>query len=196
MIAADDNDNLQLDNPYGSVSSREDYERLHANTENAINETLSDNDDDDDSEEFISGSEDETTQKLFTVKKSTIKLDDGEDIDSFMQNKTKVHAFIKAYQKQDELWDTTRPPRLVNRCKKKRLQCCEMICKELAENQILLTTGDVEKCIKYIRVRYIRDVRIRYKQKQNKDKDYKPLWFYEALEFLRPTFRFVKEVGF
>lgn len=144
--------------------------------------------DDDIEEEYL----DEV--KTPPIKKSKVKMDDGLDIDEFMQNKMKVIVFITSYQKQDELWDSTRPPKLVNRCRKKRDECLKTICDELEKMQIQMTTKDVEKCIKYMRVRYIREVRIRMNYIKNKDKDYKPLWFYDQLEFLKPTLTFIQEV--
>lgn len=146
-------------------------------------------DDEEEEEEFL----DEV--KKPPIKKSKVKMDYGLDIDEFMKNKVKVTLFIKSYQKQPELWDATRPPKLVNRCRKKREECLKQICDELEQKgQIQMTTKDVEKCIKYMRVRYIREVRIRMNYIKNKD--YKPLWFYDQLEFLKPTLSFIQEVSF
>ncbi|XP_075155483.1 uncharacterized protein LOC142228844 [Haematobia irritans] len=138
--------------------------------------------------------DDDDGSKPSPAKKSKVKLDVGLDIDEFMNNKLGVLAFIAAYQKQDELWDSTRPPKLVNRCRKKRDECLKHICQEIQELNIPMTIRDAEKCIKYMRVRYIRDVRIRMQYIKNKDKDYKPLWFYDHLEFLKPTLSFIQEL--
>lgn len=132
--------------------------------------------------------------KKIPVKKTNIKMDFDRDIDEFMQNKEKVLQFIASYQKQDELWDATRPPKLVNRCRKKREECLKSICKEMENVCIQMTTKDAEKCIKYMRVRYIREVRIRTNCIKNKEKDFKPLWFHDHLDFLKPTLRFIQEV--
>ncbi|XP_073828455.1 uncharacterized protein [Musca autumnalis] len=138
--------------------------------------------------------DDDDELKPSPAKKSKVKLDDGLDIDEFMNNRESVIAFIVAYQKQDELWDATRPPKLVNRCRKKRDECLKQICQELKQVNVPMTIRDAEKCIKYMRVRYIRDVRIRMNYTKNKDKDYKPLWFYDHLEFLKPTLGFIQEL--
>lgn len=151
--------------------------------------------DDDEDKEFLDEIKDgDDDVKPSPAKKSKVKLDDGLDIDEFMKNRVNVLLFIESYQKQDELWDATRPPKLVNRCRKKRDECLKQICQELQEMNVPMTIRDAEKCIKYMRVRYIRDVRIRLKYIKNKDKDYKPLWFHDHLEFLKPTLSFIQEV--
>lgn len=163
--------------------------KVDENYDEFDDEYIRDDDDDiDELEEFL----DEV--KTPPAKKSKVKMDDGLDIDEFMQNKIKVTLFITSYQKQDELWDSTRPPKLVNRCRKKREECLKTICDALEQMHIQMTTKDVEKCIKYMRVRYIREVRIRMNYIKNKDKEYKPLWFYDQLEFLKPTLSFIQEV--
>ncbi|XP_058983733.1 zinc finger protein 615-like isoform X1 [Musca domestica] len=155
---------------------------------------LHDNYDDEDCDLDDVKVDDDDELKPSPAKKSKVKLDDGLDIDEFMNNKESVIAFITAYQKQDELWDATRPPKLVNRCRKKRDECLKQICQELEQVNVPMTIRDAEKCIKYMRVRYIRDVRIRMNYTKNKDKDYKPLWFYDNLEFLKPTLSFIQEL--
>lgn len=184
--------------------------KVHLEKSTYYNEDV-DYDEDDDDEDFVMHDDDEDydDEKEFLddikgddddvkpspAKKSKVKLDDGLDIDEFMNNRENVLAFIAAYQKEDELWDATRPPKLVNRCRKKRDECLKKICQELKEANVPMTIRDAEKCIKYMRVRYIRDVRIRMNYIKNKDKDYKPLWFYDHLEFLKPTLSFIQEVG-
>lgn len=191
-----------LNDVLGTDNNIKNDEEL-ADNEFIDNEAHSEDDDDYEDEELLADEEHLKSKRnkksafAAAVKKSKVKLSSGEDIDHFMKNKTKVFSFINAYRKQDELWDATRPPRLVNRCKKKREECCKSICDELSRDyHIHLTTADVEKCIKFMRVRYIRDVRIRYNYIQNKDKEYKPLWFYDSLEFLKPTLDFIREVSF
>ncbi|KAL9878833.1 uncharacterized protein ACN2A1_011123 [Glossina fuscipes fuscipes] len=134
---------------------------------------------------------DENDNRKFKLPKKTKSTE--LDIDKFMEKRQNVLILLAAYEQQDELWDSTRPPKLVNRCRKKRERALTKIADELKEKVgLVVNIQDVDRIIKYLRVRYIREVRIRL-QFINKD-DYKPLWFYEKMEFLKPTLPFIQEM--
>lgn len=105
------------------------------------------------------------------------------------KNREFIKAFIKAFQKQNVLWE--RDFKTKRNTSPEKQEALTKILKEMNEKySISATLQQIELIIKRLKLRFVHHLRLRDKGESNKT-----LWFYDLLTFLEPHLKDKKAVG-